>query len=165
MNWVGFTVIFPYAMELRSILVASVGVILAGCPATTVVVGGSSADSDGTTATEPDPDGDEGGDIVDDQRSPQQAIDSLTAAILVQNPGASKIEIVSAQVGYQLAEEETSGEIAPSLLAGYVVAFESGAVISRRVPVRISLIEPDAPVEALGAEDPNPDEGDERAAN
>jgi hypothetical protein len=101
------------------------------------------------------------------QRTPQEAIDVLEAEVLAQYQSALDIEIVVPRVGYQLAEGQLSTEALPSLLVGYVLAFgpEANPVVSRRVPVRISLSEPDAPIESLAAVDPNPQAGDQRAAN
>jgi hypothetical protein len=55
----------------------------------------------------------------------------------------------------------------PSLLGGYVLEFgpETAPVVSRRFPVRISLADFDAPIESLTTNDPNPQEGDDRASN
>ena len=101
------------------------------------------------------------------QRAPQQALEALSAEVLAQYPSALDIELVAPKVGYQLAEGQLSSEALPSLLVGYVLAFGPAAdpVVSRRIPVRIVLSEPDAPIESLAAVDPNPQAGDQRAAN
>lgn len=101
------------------------------------------------------------------QRPPQQALDTLGATLLGQHPGATSIEFVAPTVGYQLKEDEASGELDPSLLVGYVLAFgsESERAISRRVLIRLSLTALDAPIESLAAQDPDPKAGDARAAN
>lgn len=101
------------------------------------------------------------------QRPPQSALDALSTTLLGQHPSATSIEFVTPTVGYQLKEDEASGELDPSLLVGYVLAFGSGSApaISRRVPIRLSLTELDAPIESLAAQDPDPTAGDARAAN
>jgi hypothetical protein len=101
------------------------------------------------------------------QRSPQQAMDALSAEVLQQYPSALGIEFVAPMVGYQLRDAEASNEVMPSLLVGYVLEFgpESDRVVSRRFPVRISLTDLDAPIESLASEDPNPQGGDDRAAS
>lgn len=97
-------------------------------------------------------------------RTPQQALDQLSAAIHAEYPNVVDIEFVDPRVGYTLVEEQTTSQTVPSLLVSYVLTFgaDDARVVSRSFPVRISLVTPDAPIESLEALDPNPQPGDSR---
>ncbi|NVB36588.1 hypothetical protein G6O69_02005 [Pseudenhygromyxa sp. WMMC2535] len=98
------------------------------------------------------------------ERDPTQALAALEATILASEPALSELEFDVARMGYALAEDEDAALVEPSLLVGYVgivLGSQGDRVVTRRVPLRLSLIDPASVPERLAAADV-PDAGDPR---